>query len=314
MITFDKAETMMRTARNGSRKLGNNTYLHGSGDTYSVRYHSTDIVAIHRDGTYTLRTGGWETSTTKTRLNEYSPARVYSEGGVWAIWRDDDPKTAPKMRPCRKCRGAGRVHQVGWRHYYDYDASGHYRRTFPPVIVMPRYAECSNCGGSGRRDYGSKTMPVVFFSGIVVDSDGRVLNADHAARLREPIEVTIARTAKAGKAARAAWLKDRGLPVRAGTVIMFKAVRDDGRSYHGMRYAVGSTVTAGDYAPAAECGQGLHFSPTVGEARSYDGQATRFLACAVDVRTMIPLGDDKVKARSCRVLHEVDENHRKISA
>ena len=73
VITFSDAASMMRTARNGSRKLGNNTYLHESGpDAYAVRYHATDVVIIHRDGTYELATAGWDTITTKARINSCS--------------------------------------------------------------------------------------------------------------------------------------------------------------------------------------------------------------------------------------------------
>jgi hypothetical protein len=48
----------------------------------------------------------------------------------------------------------------------------------------------------------------------------------------------------------------------------------------------------------------------------YDRAATRFLACAVDLATMIILDDGsgfpKVKARSCRVLYETDESGRRL--
>jgi hypothetical protein len=175
MLTFTDAEAVMRRARNSTRRLGNNTYLHPSGpDAYTVRLHGTDVVTIRRDGTYTLRTGGWNTFTTKNRLNDYSPARVYSEGGTWAIWHSGDPKTAPKIRTCRSCRGTGRVRQQGYRTYHEWDSNGAYKRIFPPRITLPRWAECYPCRGSGQQDYGSKPMPVLFFDGITVDSNGTV--------------------------------------------------------------------------------------------------------------------------------------------
>src|SRR5262249_27597834 len=61
--------------------LENNTRLIRCGDDYAVVLHSTAVVTIHQDGTYTLRTGGWRTVTTKDRINKYSPARVYSTNG-----------------------------------------------------------------------------------------------------------------------------------------------------------------------------------------------------------------------------------------
>jgi hypothetical protein len=315
-LTFADAEDLMRRARNGSRRLRHNTYLYPSGpDAYAVRFHSTDVVTIHRDGTWTLRTGGWETVTTKARINDYSPARVYSEDRALAVWdRDSDPRTPPKICTCRVCHGAGRVRQQGYRSYHKWTADGDYKRIFPPVITMPRWAKCYRCGGSGQRDYGSKTMPVLFFDGITGDSHGSVVNATGLERLREPAEVQAARLEAAQRAVRLArrnerrdFIREHGLVTEPGTVTMFKAVRDDLRSAHGALYEIGTTVTAADYAPNRACGNGLHFSPAPIMALDYDSSATRFLACAVDRKTMVIL-DDKAKARSCRVLYETDEN------
>lgn len=55
-----------------------------------VRYHDTDVVTAHTDGRITLRTGGWKTATTKTRMNqaanefglEYS---VWQKAGQWFV-------------------------------------------------------------------------------------------------------------------------------------------------------------------------------------------------------------------------------------
>jgi hypothetical protein len=85
MLTFEKASTMIR--RGDSKRLsGVATYLYKrDDDTYAVRYHRTDVVLIHRDGTYTLNSGGWQTATTKARINEYSPARLYQSKHEWYI-------------------------------------------------------------------------------------------------------------------------------------------------------------------------------------------------------------------------------------
>jgi len=51
----------------------------------------------------------------------------------------------------------------------------------------------------------------------------------------------------------------------------------------------------------------LHFGRSPRAAHVYysgDGPP-RFLACEIDLSESVPL-DDKIKARSCRVLHEVD--------
>ena len=45
-------------------------------------------------------------------------------------------------------------------------------------------------------------------------------------------------------------------------------------------------------------------SPTPHHARGYNPGATRFVACRIKLADAAPLGD-KIKARSCVVLHEV---------
>lgn len=51
----------------------------------AVSYHGTKVVTAHADGTFTLNSGGYRTPTTKDRINEYSPARVWQERGVWYL-------------------------------------------------------------------------------------------------------------------------------------------------------------------------------------------------------------------------------------
>lgn len=95
MLMYDEARDMMSKARNGRKKLANNTYLvrlaprdvPGRWDTdaphYAVRLHQTDVVTMHPDGTYTLDSGGWKTTTTKDRINRYAPHSLYAEKQEW---------------------------------------------------------------------------------------------------------------------------------------------------------------------------------------------------------------------------------------
>jgi hypothetical protein len=82
-----QAVSMVHGKRNATRrKVGNNTYaeiLHDG--SVGIMLHSTYVVTIHADDTYTLRTGGWYTPTTKDRMNQYSAARVYQEKGEWYV-------------------------------------------------------------------------------------------------------------------------------------------------------------------------------------------------------------------------------------
>ena len=65
------------------RKLANNTYLVIREDGgFGVRLHDTEVV-IHYPDRVVLNSGGWQTVTTKARMNDYSHIRVYSKAGVW---------------------------------------------------------------------------------------------------------------------------------------------------------------------------------------------------------------------------------------
>jgi hypothetical protein len=86
-MTHADAVRMVRGKTNKtSRKIGNNTYgiIHDNGDV-GIVLHSTEVVTIHADGTYTLRSGGWRTVTTKDRINTYCPYRVTQRKGEWSV-------------------------------------------------------------------------------------------------------------------------------------------------------------------------------------------------------------------------------------
>lgn len=86
-MTHNEAIMMVHGKRNAKRrKVGNNTYASILADnSVAITLHSTDVVTIHEDGTYTLRTGGWQTVTTKDRINQYSPVRVYQRNYEWFV-------------------------------------------------------------------------------------------------------------------------------------------------------------------------------------------------------------------------------------
>lgn len=87
-LTYERATELMKTARNPTdgKPLENNTRLYQSpGGSFCVVLHSTQIIIINKDGTYNLNSGGWETVTTKDRINHYGPARLYSDHGQWRL-------------------------------------------------------------------------------------------------------------------------------------------------------------------------------------------------------------------------------------
>lgn len=87
-----------------SKKVGHNTWARRlrvptETDTpefdIAVRYHETDIVTYHHDGTITVHDGGWATATTVNRINMLTPAHFRvnhrskrSTGDAWIIVTD----------------------------------------------------------------------------------------------------------------------------------------------------------------------------------------------------------------------------------
>lgn len=86
-MTHAEAVLMVRGKRNANRrKVGNNTYAEILSDgSVGIMLHSTYVVKIHPDNTYTLNSGGWQTLTTKDRINQYSPVRVYQRKYEWFV-------------------------------------------------------------------------------------------------------------------------------------------------------------------------------------------------------------------------------------
>jgi hypothetical protein len=85
-----------RGGRNAmTRKVGNNTYLHVPegwqyGDAVYLKLHATDILTFTPDHV-TYNSGGWQTSTTKERLNAYGPVRISQRSHVWYVSASYDP-------------------------------------------------------------------------------------------------------------------------------------------------------------------------------------------------------------------------------
>ena len=69
-----------------SKIIANNTlrieYADGS---KTIRLHNTDVVTTLPNGNITLNSGGWKSSTTKDRVNTFSPFRVSQSKGIWSV-------------------------------------------------------------------------------------------------------------------------------------------------------------------------------------------------------------------------------------
>lgn len=79
-MTYAEADSKLQGRCKRSRKLQNNTYLERCGEgEIAVKLHSTRVLVFYRDGRVRVAMGGWNTMTTKDRINSYLP-------GGWRVW------------------------------------------------------------------------------------------------------------------------------------------------------------------------------------------------------------------------------------
>jgi len=86
-MTHVEATQMVLGKRNrGQRKIGNNTYAYIECDgSVSVELHGTKVVRFYQNGLVQLNSGGWRTSTTKQRINKYSPVKIFQKNFEWFL-------------------------------------------------------------------------------------------------------------------------------------------------------------------------------------------------------------------------------------
>ena len=86
-MKYQDLKTTLSTARNrkAGKPIANNTRIFDRGDYLAIRLHNTDILCYFPNGDIRLDSGGWQTVTTKARMNEYAPCHIYSERGIWFI-------------------------------------------------------------------------------------------------------------------------------------------------------------------------------------------------------------------------------------
>lgn len=77
-----------KTGKSRARKIANNTLevLDDNGDVEAIRLHDTNILTYDVDHV-TLNSGGWQTVTTKARLNQYLPdgVRIEQKDFEWFV-------------------------------------------------------------------------------------------------------------------------------------------------------------------------------------------------------------------------------------
>ena len=92
----EEIESFIEGGRNYNfRRLNNNTWFVKTEDVsgnviYGIQYHRTVIVGIREDGSYFINNGGWFTTTTKRRINEFLQkigwdASIYQRSFQWYV-------------------------------------------------------------------------------------------------------------------------------------------------------------------------------------------------------------------------------------
>lgn len=114
------------------------------------------------------------------------------------------------------------------------------------------------------------------------------------------------------------WLSACSVKIKNGKVILYKRIGEDWVSQKDVSYKVGEITAAPDWDATSkeECGRGLHFCPTVAQTIRFRDNGI-FIACEVDVKDIASLPafaeyPDKIRARACKVLYQVDEEGNKI--
>ena len=114
------------------------------------------------------------------------------------------------------------------------------------------------------------------------------------------------------------WLSACNVTIKSGKVILYKRIDEDWTSQKGVSYTIGGITTAPDWDVTSkdECGKGLHFCPTPAQTNIFRENGI-YIACEVFVKDIASLPafaecPDKIRARACKVLYQVDENGNKL--
>ena len=93
MSTYFELDKQLQGRCKESRKLQNNTYAkRRCSGQIAIRLHATDILTFHSDGQIEVSTGGWDTVTTRSRMNDYLP-------GPWRVGGHRGSTLLYKMEP-----------------------------------------------------------------------------------------------------------------------------------------------------------------------------------------------------------------------
>jgi hypothetical protein len=102
------------------------------------------------------------------------------------------------------------------------------------------------------------------------------------------------------------WCEHYGVIIVDNAAVLYKAVREDWYSRHGISYQPGTIAHCDDFIADGLCGRGLHVSPNPYQAAQYDSEVCRYVEVHVDLKELNPIDHDKCKAPSVHCIREVD--------
>jgi hypothetical protein len=179
--------------------------------------HST-FVTYHKDGSTTIQgayqTTHWGSSWTPLRSNSvkltihrYAGIQVFQRNFKFYLQEHSAPLTQPKIQGCRKCSQTGL--QNMWCYYqtcYEVERDGDkaWCQKHPDTFIHGSYGnwhnaecihgedkphnvlrgqKCYSCGGSGKRDYGSKPFRTLWDGSPLRLRDGKIIKSTAATLL-----------------------------------------------------------------------------------------------------------------------------------
>ncbi len=117
------------------------------------------------------------------------------------------------------------------------------------------------------------------------------------------------------------WLEKCGVKVSTrGYCVLYKSVKKDYTTRNGVTFKPNTYHKADDWDAAStdECGKGIHYSPTIAQARQFRDEVDgHYIACRVKVSDMADLPafaeyPDKIRAKGGYALFEVDKDEKRI--
>ena len=190
--TYAQAETYLAKGRNKtSRRVTSTRHLaRVDDDSIALVLHSTAVVTYHRDGTFTIYGGGWNTVTTKRTIGDYSPVSIHSHDGKWIVGYTDET-TPARVQKCRTCKGTGGDNytpQCWGPSTWQGQTECQHGQTTRHASGDPTWQACYRCKGERSVDYGSKPIPVTVYASepYRVDAAGTYLGTVNSAPYAPP--------------------------------------------------------------------------------------------------------------------------------